>query len=70
LLLNFEVEDVDTEYQRLVKDAGLPVLLDLRSEAWGQRHFITVDPNGVLIDVISIIPPSPEFAEQYTDAVT
>ncbi|MBC8161020.1 MAG: VOC family protein [Roseiflexaceae bacterium] len=68
LLLNFEVEDVDTEYERLIKGARLPVLLDIRSEAWGQRHFITADPNGVLIDVITNIPPSGEYATQYTAA--
>lgn len=65
LLLNFEVEDVDAEYARL-RAAGLPILLDLRDEPFGQRHFITADPNGVLIDVITPIPPSAEFAEQYS----
>jgi uncharacterized glyoxalase superfamily protein PhnB len=64
LLLNFEVEDVDTVYSRL-KQAGLPILLDIRNEDFGQRHFITADPNGVLIDVIKPIPPSAEFAAQY-----
>lgn len=67
LLLNFEVDDVDAEYARL-KRAGLPILLDLRDEAFGQRHFITADPNGVLIDVIKPIPPSPEFADGYAAA--
>lgn len=65
-LLNFEVADVDTDYARL-KAAGLPILLDLRSEPFGQRHFITADPNGVLIDVITPIPPSPEFAALFQD---
>ena len=65
LLLNFEVDDVDAEYQRLVVDARLPVLLELRSEEFGQRHFITVDPNGVLIDVITVIPPGAAYADQY-----
>jgi len=64
LLINFEVDDVDSEYARL-KDAGLPILLDLRDEEFGQRHFITADPSGVLIDVIKPIPPSPAFASQY-----
>ncbi|MGK9230778.1 VOC family protein [Inquilinus limosus] len=64
LLLNFEVEDVDAEYERM-KAAGLPILLDLRDEDFGQRHFITQDPNGVLIDVIKPIPPAPEYAAQY-----
>ncbi len=67
LILNFEVADVDTEYARL-SAAGLPMLLTLRSEAFGQRHFITADPNGVLIDIITPIPPSAEFAEQYSPA--
>jgi catechol 2,3-dioxygenase-like lactoylglutathione lyase family enzyme len=64
LLLNFEVEDVDAEYERLTA-AGLPVLLELRDEDFGQRHFITRDPNGVLIDVIKPIAPTAEFAAQY-----
>lgn len=65
LLLNFEVADVDAEYKRL-SDAGLPVELELRDEDWGQRHFILRDPNGVLIDVITPIAPSGEFADNYT----
>ena len=36
-------------------------------EAFGQRHFITADPNGVLIDVIKPIPPSAEFAANYEE---
>lgn len=64
LLLNFEVEDVDAQYERL-KAAGLPILLELRDEDFGQRHFITADPSGVLIDVIKPIEPSGEFIEMY-----
>jgi catechol 2,3-dioxygenase-like lactoylglutathione lyase family enzyme len=64
LLINFEVRDPDAVYER-VKAAGLPILLGIRDEAFGQRHFITQDPNGVLIDVIKPIAPSAEFAAQY-----
>jgi uncharacterized glyoxalase superfamily protein PhnB len=67
LLINFEVRDPDAVYER-VKAAGLRILLPLRDEPFGQRHFITADPNGVLIDVIKPIPPSPEFAAQYLSA--
>ena len=66
LILNFEVEDVDAVYAE-VEAKGLPILLPLRDEAFGQRHFITRDPNGVLIDVIKPIPPSPEFQKQYIE---
>lgn len=68
LILNFEVEDVDAEYERL-RVANLPIHLALRDEPFGQRHFLTSDPNGVLIDVIKIIPPSEEFAGQYTSEI-
>ena len=64
VLLNIEVPDADSEYRRL-KAAGVPIRLDLRSEAWGQRHFITEDPNGLLIDVIQTIAPDETYAEQY-----
>ncbi|WP_265517110.1 VOC family protein [Nitratireductor luteus] len=64
LILNFEVEDVEAEYER-ARGAGLPVLQTLRDEDFGQRHFITRDPNGVLIDVIKPIEPSAEFMKQY-----
>lgn len=66
LLLNFEVEDVDAVHDKLM-GAGLPILRSLRDEAFGQRHFITADPNGVLIDIIKPIAPSAEFAAQYAD---
>ena len=64
LLLNFEVEDVDAVHE-MMKDKGLPVLVPLKDEPFGQRHFITQDPNGVLIDVIKPIAPSEAFAAQY-----
>ena len=64
VLINFEVQDVDEVYGRL-RAAGLPILLPLRDEPFGQRHFFTEDPNGVLIDVITPIPPSAEYLESY-----
>lgn len=64
VLLNFEVDGPDAVHARLAA-AGLPILVALRDEAFGQRHFITADPNGVMIDVIKPIPPSAEYAAQY-----
>lgn len=66
VLINIEVEDVDALYAR-VQAAGLPVWLAVRDEDFGQRHFITADPNGVMIDIIKPIPPKGEFIDQYTD---
>lgn len=67
LILNFEVDDADAEYDRLIVREKLPLRLDLRDEEFGQRHFMTNDPNGVLIDVIQIIPPSSAYSEQYRE---
>lgn len=67
VILNFEVDDVDSVYAAAM-ERRLPILLELRDEPFGQRHFITRDPNGVLIDVIKPIPPAPEFAANYLDA--
>ena len=69
LLINFEVDDVDREYERAMA-GNLPILLSLRDEAFGQRHFITQDPNGVLIDVIKPIAPSEEFLAQYAEGAS
>ncbi|WP_042478456.1 VOC family protein [Bacillus ndiopicus] len=69
LILNFEVEDVDKEYQKLIISDKLPLELDIRDEDFGQRHFITSDPNGVLIDVIKVIPPSQEESAQYVENI-
>ncbi|MCR8843501.1 VOC family protein [Paenibacillus sp. SC116] len=69
LILNFEVDDVDAEYERLIQTAKLPLHSEIKDEAFGQRHFITADPNGVLIDIITIIPPSEQFLSQYNETV-
>ncbi len=64
LILNFEVEDPDSVHDAC-RAAGLPILKALCDEDFGQRHFITVDPNGVLIDIIKPIPPSAAYAAMY-----
>ena len=66
VILNFEVDDPDAVYASATH-AGLPILKDLCDEDFGQRHFITADPNGVLIDVIKPIPPSAAFLENYAE---
>jgi catechol 2,3-dioxygenase-like lactoylglutathione lyase family enzyme len=52
VLLTVEVENAAAEHRRLVGEAGLPEHWPLQDEEWGQRHFMTADPNGVLIDVV------------------
>ncbi len=65
VLVNIEVDDVDAEYRRLVEEGPLEAVLELRSEPFGQRHFIVAGPGGVLIDVITPIAPDASFAAQF-----
>ncbi len=64
VLINIEVNDVEAEYERLVTKGSLEPVLAIRSEEFGQRHFIVAGPDGVLVDVISPIDPTGEFATQ------
>jgi hypothetical protein len=45
--LTIEVPDVDAEHERLLQ-LGLPIIVSLRNEAWGDCHFSIVDPSRVL----------------------
>lgn len=65
VLVNLEVDDVDAEWERLAVPGGPAVTLGLRNENFGQRHFIVAGPDGVLVDMITEIPPSPEFAAAF-----
>lgn len=51
MILSFEVDDVDSAYATAQAN-GLDVILPVRSEEWGQRHFAVQDPNGVRIDIV------------------
>lgn len=56
MYLTIEVEDVDVVYKKL-KAAGLEIVIDIRDEPWGDRHFAIVDPNGIGIDIVTYSPP-------------
>jgi hypothetical protein len=44
-----------------VERRGLKIAQSLRNESYGQRHFMTVDPKELLLDVTSPIPMSQDF---------
>jgi catechol 2,3-dioxygenase-like lactoylglutathione lyase family enzyme len=64
MLVNLEVDDVDEVAARLA-GAGVPIVQPLRSETFGQRHIIVLDPGGVLVDVITEIPPAAEYSAAF-----
>jgi predicted enzyme related to lactoylglutathione lyase len=52
LVLTIHVDDVDEAYARAQR-LGAEIAAEMRDEAHGQRHFLVVDPNGVLLNVMS-----------------
>lgn len=65
MILNMEVEDATSIYKRIQKQNEQILLMDIRDEEYGQRHFMVQDPNGLLIDIIESIPPSDAFQKNY-----
>ncbi|GAB11556.1 hypothetical protein GOARA_078_00050 [Gordonia araii NBRC 100433] len=68
VIVNLEVDDVDAVHDRLSAVDGVDTVLPIRDEDFGQRHFIVVGPDGVLLDVIQPIPPTAEYAQAYVEA--
>ena len=44
---------------------SLNIVLDLKSEDWGQRHFCMQDPNGVYLDIVQALEPTEEYRGDY-----
>lgn len=51
VVYSFEVEDAQKEYDRLAA-TDAPIVVALKTEEWGQKHFIVKDPAGIHIDVV------------------
>jgi predicted enzyme related to lactoylglutathione lyase len=52
VVLTIHVDDVDEAYERATR-LGAEVVAEIRDEDHGQRHFLVVDPNGLLLNVMS-----------------
>lgn len=64
VVYSFEVNDVDQEYEK-IKKSGVPILLEVKTEEWGQRHFMIKDPGGMAIDIVQRAEPTDEYKEKY-----
>jgi uncharacterized glyoxalase superfamily protein PhnB len=58
------VDDADSAYAE-AKKKSLNIVVKLRSEEWGQRHFCIKDPNGVYLDIVQAIEPTEEYQQGY-----
>ncbi len=57
VLFQFEVDNVEQEYQR-VQASDLPIAVELVNEEVNGYHFTLVDPNGILIDIVTYDTPA------------
>ena len=64
IMLNFNVEDVDTEHARLT-EAGLHTVMPLEDHPWGDRGFSILDPIGNSVYVYSDREPTDEFKQYF-----
>ena len=64
LTYNFNVADVDAEFQ-LLTASGLVAVMPLEDHLWGDRGFAVQDPNGIVLYIYSEREPSPEFKQYY-----
>lgn len=60
----FVVSDCDEIFEKALS-MGLEIIKKPTNEAYGQRRFLTVDPDGLLVDVSSDCEPSSEFKAKY-----
>jgi predicted enzyme related to lactoylglutathione lyase len=52
VVLTIQVDDVDDTYERAQR-LGAEIAAEIRDEDYGQRHFLVVDPNGLVLNVMS-----------------
>jgi catechol 2,3-dioxygenase-like lactoylglutathione lyase family enzyme len=64
VIFSLEVDDADEAYA-FAQSRSLNIVLKLRSEEWGQRHFCVEDPNGIHLDIVQAITPSEEYQQGY-----
>ena len=64
VIFSLEVEDADSAFE-VAKSKSLDIVLELRSEDWGQRHFCIQDPNGVYLDIVQSFEPTDEYQSDY-----
>ena len=64
VIFSLEVYDVDSAYAQ-ARGESLNIVLELRSEDWGQRHFCVRDPNGICLDIVQAIDPTEEYQQGY-----
>ena len=66
VLVSVIVPDASAAHERAMAMRA-EIACDLRDEEFGQRHFMVLDPDGFVVDVIEQIPPSVAFRRQLVE---
>jgi uncharacterized glyoxalase superfamily protein PhnB len=59
-MLALLVEDVDSAHEQM-RAGGVPVLMPLTAEPWGQRRFQVAGPAGLVVELLQTVAPDPEW---------
>jgi len=57
VIFSIEVESAEEAYKN-AKENLLEIVLELKSEDWGQYHFCIKDPNGIYLDILQSFEPT------------
>ena len=64
MIVTIQVDDAAKALATLRRQ-GAPITYDLHDEPWGQRRFMTLDPSGILVDVVEQTEPAVGYWDQY-----
>ena len=64
VIFSLEVDNVESAFSE-AKTKKLDIVLELRSEEWGQYHFCIKDPNGIYLDIVQTVEATEEYQEGY-----
>ena len=64
MIVTIQVENAAQALAALRRQ-GAPITYDLHDEPWGQRRFMTLDPSGILVDVVEQTEPAEGYWDQY-----
>ncbi|HEY0742768.1 MAG TPA: VOC family protein [Chryseosolibacter sp.] len=62
--LTIDVADADMLFKTF-EEAKAPFAYRLKTEAWGQKRFALLDPNGIWVDVVQQIEPEQGWWDKY-----
>ncbi len=67
MIVTVQVEDAAKALTALRRQ-GAAITYDLHDEPWGQRRFMTIDPAGILVDVVEQTVPAEGYWERFMPA--